>query len=246
MASLPRGIAGNGDRGGNALLQFRVVKITVSKENYLKAIAEAQSEGETVIAATLARRLNVSAPAVTMAIKRLKRDNLIGVGAEGQLSLTPQGHEIASRVIKRHHLIERMLAEIFGMEWYKVHEEAEQLEHAVSEDFEKRLLEKLGESDICPHGNRVLVDTPEDRRRRGLRPLDEFEPDASATVVSVFERDRKLLEYLDELGIRPGARLDLVARNYDDTITLRVRGRAVPLGKAAAAKVWARTSDNGQ
>src|ERR1700685_3602585 len=91
------------------------VKITISKENYLKAIAEAESEGEPVIAATLARWLSVSAPAVPMAIKRLKRDGLIRAGRDGELSLTTAGRDIANRVLHRHHLIERMLAEIFGM-----------------------------------------------------------------------------------------------------------------------------------
>ncbi len=138
------------------LLESEVVNITISKENYLKAIAEAQSEGESVIAASLARWLNVSPPAVTAAIKRLKRDDLIHVADQGEITLTPQGQAIANRVLNRHHLIERMLAEIFGMEWYKVHDEAEQLEHAVSEEFERRLQEKLGVDDQeCPHGNRV-------------------------------------------------------------------------------------------
>src|SRR4051794_15997867 len=210
------------------------VKITISKENYLKAIAEAQSEGETVIAATLARWLTVSAPAVTMAIKRLKRDLLIDVDKEGKISLTGEGREIANRVLNRHHLIERMLTEIFGMEWYKVHDEAEQLEHAVSGDFERKLQEKLGTGEACPHGNRVEFDTPEDKRQRGWKPLDEFEPESAATVVSVFERDRKLLEYLNGLGIRPGAELQLLARNYDDTITLSIEGKSIPLGKSAA------------
>ena len=214
------------------------VKITISKENYLKTIAEAQSEGGPVIAATLARWLNVSPPAVTMAIRRLKRDKLIDVGSEGELSLTAEGREIADRVLNRHFLIERMLAEIFGMEWYKVHEEAEQLEHAVSPEFERLLQEKLGTSEACPHGNRVSYDTPEDRRSRGWRPLDECDSESPVTVVSVYERDRKLLEYLHELGIRPGATLDLITRNYDDTITLRIQGRPIPLGKAAASKVW--------
>ena len=117
------------------------MKITISKENYLKTIAEAESEGEAVIAATLARWLKVSAPAVTMAIRRLKRDELIRVGRDGQITLTRSGRTIANRLLNRHHLIERMLTEVFGMEWYKVHEEAEQLEHAVSSDFESRLRE---------------------------------------------------------------------------------------------------------
>ena len=156
------------------------MKITISKENYLKAIAEAESEGETVKAATLTRWLNVSAPAVTMAIKRLKRDALIRVGEEGQITLTAAGREIANRILNRHHLIERMLTEIFGMEWYKVHDEAEQLEHAVSADFERKLVEKLGTGEACPHGNRVGMDTPADRRRRGLKPLDEAQAQRDA------------------------------------------------------------------
>jgi len=214
------------------------VKITISKENYLKAIAEAESEGEPVIAATLARWLNVSAPAVTMAIKRLKRDSLIRVGRDGQLSLTPGGRDIANRVLNRHHLIERMLTEIFGMEWYKVHEEAEQLEHAVSADFERRLLDRLGTGEACPHGNRVERDTPEDRRNRGWRPLDEVPSASGAVVVSVFERDRRLLEYLNGIGIRPGAAVKMMATNYDDTLTLGIDGKPVQLGRGAASKVW--------
>jgi DtxR family transcriptional regulator, Mn-dependent transcriptional regulator len=219
-------------------LQSNCVKITISKENYLKSIAEAESEGETVIAATLTRWLNVSAPAVTMAIKRLKRDGLIRVGKEGQITLTADGQEIANRLLHRHHLIERMLTEIFGMEWYKVHDEAEQLEHAVSADFERRLIDKLGKGEACPHGNRALMDKPEDRRRRGLRPLDEAQPNQRLRVVSVFERDRKLLEYLEGLGLRPGVMLDVQARNYDETLTLRVNGKPLQLGRPAASKVW--------
>jgi DtxR family Mn-dependent transcriptional regulator len=214
------------------------VKITISKENYLKAIAEAESEGEPVIAATLARWLNVSAPAVTMAIKRLKRDALIRVGKEGQLSLTAAGRDIANRVLNRHHLIERMLTEIFGMEWYKVHDEAEQLEHAVSADFERRLLEKLGTGEACPHGNRVERDTPVDRRNRGWKPLDEAPSQVDATVVSVFERDRRLLEYLNGIGIHPGAVVRMTASNYDETLSLKIDGKPVQLGRSAAAKVW--------
>ena len=92
------------------------MKITISKENYLKAIAEAESEGETVKAVILSRWLHVSAPAVTMATRRLKRDGLIQVAQEGQIRLTAAGREIASRLLNRHHLIERMLTEIFELD----------------------------------------------------------------------------------------------------------------------------------
>lgn len=215
-----------------------VVKITVSKENYLKAIAEAESEGETVIAAALARWLNVSPPAVTMAIRRLKRDRLIDVEKGGAIRLTPAGREIATRLLYRHHLIERMLSEVFGMEWFKVHEEAENLEHAVSADFESKLVEKLGSTGPCPHGNLLEVDSRQQRRARGLMPLNEVPGGTPVRVVAVYERDRQLLEYLDSLGIRPGALVTLLAHNVDKTSTFDVRGKATSLGRDAAARLW--------
>ena len=135
--------------------------IYVSKENYLKAILEAEAEGRQVIPAILAHWLEVSAPAVTMALKRLKRDGLVEVGADGIVRLTAAGRETAYRTALRHHLIERMLSEVFGMEWHEVHDEAERLEHAVSPAFEIKLKEKLGEGGACPHGNAML---PESQR----------------------------------------------------------------------------------
>jgi DtxR family Mn-dependent transcriptional regulator len=90
--------------------------ITVSKEDYLKSILEAESEGEDVISARLADMLNVSPPAVTMAVRRLKRDGLVRVQTDGQVRLTAAGRKIARKLTLRHHLIERMLAELFGME----------------------------------------------------------------------------------------------------------------------------------
>ncbi len=159
--------------------------IHVSKENYLKAILEAEAEGRQVIPAMLAHWLEVSAPAVTMALKRLKRDGYVEVGADGIVRLTAAGRETAYRTALRHHLIERMLSEIFGMEWHEIHEEAERLEHAVSPAFEAKLKEKLGEGGACPHGNAVLPVDPARaqaprrnaalRGRRGL-PLHRHQP----------------------------------------------------------------------
>ncbi|MCW5977127.1 MAG: metal-dependent transcriptional regulator [Bryobacteraceae bacterium] len=214
------------------------MKITISKENYLKAILEAEAEGEAVIAATLARWLRVSAPAVTMAIRRLKRDGLISLRKTGEISLTPSGRDIAGRLFARHQLIERMLTEIFGMEWYKVHDEAEQLEHAVSADFENLLVAHLGDGGFCPHGNRMGLESPEERRGRGWLPLIDVAPESRVEVMSVFERDRPLLEYLDRLAVRPGSVLEVLAHNIDETVSLRVGGAPVHLGRGAAAKVW--------
>jgi DtxR family Mn-dependent transcriptional regulator len=212
--------------------------ITVSKEDYLKAILEAETDGETVISATLAHWLAVSPPAVTMALRRLKRDRLVRVQTDGHVGLTPAGRKIARKLTLRHHLIERMLAEIFGMEWFKVHDEAERLEHAVSPDFEQKLLAKLGRGGACPHGNLSELESPESRRRRGLLLLAHAEAKKNYTVSGIYERDRRLLEFLEHRGIRPGSRVHVAGRNYDQTLTLTTDAGTVALGAAAAEKVW--------
>src|SRR5579863_5982838 len=196
--------------------------IYVSKENYLKAILEADAEGLEVIPATLAHWLEVSAPAVTMALKRLKRDGLVLVGADGIVRLTAQGRETAYRTALRHHLIERMLSEVFGMEWHEIHEEAERLEHAVSPAFEAKLREKLGEGGACPHGNAVLPEKPAERKQRGEIPLAEAAEGGRYTVASLQERDTKLLVFLHRAGIGPGVRVKVVSQNYDQTVTIEL------------------------
>jgi DtxR family Mn-dependent transcriptional regulator len=210
--------------------------ITVSKEDYLKAILEAESEGETVISATLAHWLKVSPPAVTMAVRRLKKDGLVRV-QDGEVRLTAAGRKIARKLTLRHHLIERMLTEMFGMEWYKVHDEAERLEHAVSPDFEAKLLSKLGRGGACPHGNLSELESPASRRRRGLILLSEAEA-GNYRVSGIYERDRHLLEFLEARGIRPGARLALVDCNYDKTLSIRTAAGAMVVGRPAAERIW--------
>ena len=212
--------------------------ITVSKEDYLKAILEAESEGEAVISATLAHWLSVSPPAVTMALRRLKKDGLVRVQADGHVGLTAAGRKIARKLTLRHHLIERMLAEIFGMEWYRVHDEAERLEHAVSPAFEARLLARLGRGGACPHGNLSELESPGSRRRRGLVLLAHADAGQNYIVSGIYERDRHLLEFLESRGVRPGAQIHVTDRNYDQTLTLATDAGKVALGRSAAEKVW--------
>jgi len=214
--------------------------ITVSKEDYLKAILEAESEGQHVISATLAHWLSVSPPAVTMALKRLKRDGYVVVKTDGTIQLSAKGKETAYRTALRHHLIERMLAEIFGMEWYQVHDEAERLEHAVSSVFEAKLIEKLGERGTCPHGNSVLPESPARRKKRGLIPLSEADQSRDYTVASLYERDPKLLLFLHKLGIGPQSPVQVTEKNYDETLAIETPRGSFTLGKPAADKVWVR------
>ncbi len=214
--------------------------MTVSKEDYLKAIAEAEAEDGAAIAATIARWLDVSPPAVALALRRLRRDKLVQVDRKGRIALTEEGRRVSDKLRFRHHVIERFLFEVLGMEWYKVHDEAERLEHSVSEDLEQRLIAKLGKDGPCPHGNGINKSGAQ-RRKLGLRQLWDVTPGSLVRVDSMHERDRKLLEYFDELGIRPGVQITVVSRNYDGTLSLQLGGKPISLGQPAATKLWVAT-----
>jgi DtxR family transcriptional regulator, Mn-dependent transcriptional regulator len=160
--------------------------------------------------------------------------------------LTTEGREAAYRTALRHHLIERMLSEMFGMPGYEVHDEAERLEHAVSPAFEARLLEKLGARGTCPHGNSVLPESPEKRARRGLRTLADGEENMDYTVASLYERDPRLLRFLHENGIAQGGAVRVLKKNYDQTLAIETAHGAATLGAPAAEKIWVRSRNSGR
>ena len=216
------------------------MKLTISKEDYLKAIAEVQSEEGMALAAAVARWLGVSAPAVTLALRRLRRDKLVEVDRKGRISLTAVGQQVTDKLRLRHHLVERMLHEMLGVEWYKVHDEAERLEHAISDDVELRLINKLGADKPCPHGNQINK-SPAERRKLGLQLLWEASPGSLVRVESFEERDSKLLEYFDGLGIRPGALVKVARANYDGTLSLDLGDKPTNLAEAAAKTIWVLT-----
>jgi len=124
------------------------------------------------------------------------------------------------------------------MEWFQVHDEAERPEHAVSPAFEARLIAKLGRGRPCPHGNLSELESPASRRKRGLVLLSEAEPGKNYGVSGIYERDRKLLEFLEARGIRPGGKISLVERNYDKTVSIHTTKGAMVLGRSAAERIW--------
>ncbi|MEO6830177.1 MAG: metal-dependent transcriptional regulator [Acidobacteriaceae bacterium] len=215
-------------------------EITISKEDYLKAIIEAESEGHTVIPAFLAQWLKVSPPAVTNAVKRLRQNGYIDAHPGDTLKLTVKGREAAYRTALRHHLVERMLTEMFGMEWHQVHAEADRLEHAISPAFEAKLLEKLGEEGDCPHGNGVLPLNPNQLKKRGLQSLSEAVEKTDFVVASIYERDSQMLEYFHQLGIGPKVPIRVLQHNYDETVQVLTPNGPVTIGQSAASKVWVR------
>ena len=175
-----------------------------------------------------------------MALKRLRRDGYVEMSADGIVRLTETGRETAYRTALRHHLIERMLKEVFGMEWYEIHDEAERLEHAVSPAFETKLREKLGEGGACPHGNAVLPERPDERKKRGEVPLSEAKPGERYRVTSLQERDSQLLLFLHRMGVGPGQKLKVLSQNYDQTVSIELPTGNSILGRPAAEAVWLR------
>src|SRR6266404_9156651 len=135
------------------ILGVPLERASVSREDYLKAILEMEQEGMVPISARLSESLRVTPPAVTAALKRLSRDGLTMVDRRGRIRLTAKGAREAESLVVRHRLAERLLTEVLGMEWSKVHEEAEKLEHAISPELEKHLLQFFGKDGNCPHGN---------------------------------------------------------------------------------------------
>jgi len=108
----------------------------------------------------------------------------------------------------------------------------------VSGDFEALLVSKLGRGGACPHGNAAIPEPAKAKRKQGLLPLSEALPGDRYAVRSIYERDRKLLEFLEHKGIRPETRVKIQTRNYDGTLSLVIEGKAVELGGPAADKIW--------
>ncbi len=215
-----------------------MVEISQSKEDYLKAIWEREQSGEPVLRARLAEQLGVSAPAVTAALSRLSQADLVTSGEDGTVRLTPAGREIAQHLVLRHNLVEKLLVEVLGLEWYKAHEEAERIEHVISADVEARLVALFGEGGTCPHGVPVQGDAEVDRRRRGLVRLDEVEVGRSVRVAQIFERDGEFLRFLDGRGITPSAEIEIRDRGYDQVLRIGVGEAEIHLGRAAAERIW--------
>jgi len=219
-------------------------RTSVSQEDYLKAIWNIVEEEEIPpISARIAEDLQVTPPAVAAALKRMARDGQLKVRRDGRIELTAHGRERAEHLALRHRLAEKLLTDVIGLDWSKAHEEAERLEHGISDDVMALLLERFGKESSCPHGVPLIGGLLLLRKRRGAFPLSKAEAGDSVEVLRVQERDPKFLTFVAGLGLRPGARVKVRHREYDETMTLEVGRRAakpVHLGKPATSRVWVR------
>jgi DtxR family Mn-dependent transcriptional regulator len=124
-------------------------------EEYLEAILEIEEEGTVPIRARLVERLGLSAPAVSETVNRLVEHGYAELLDDRTLRLTEKGREVAVSIVRRHRLAERLLVDVIGLEWEKVHREADRWEHAISADVEEKLVTLLGDPATCPHGNPI-------------------------------------------------------------------------------------------
>lgn len=219
---------------------MRREKTSVSREDYLKAIWEMVQEEEEPISARLAEELGVTPPAVTAALKRMTRDDLLRVARDGRIQLTRKGRGAAEHLVLRHQLAEKLLTEVIGLSWLQAHDEAERLEHAISPEVEALLLARFGEDSRCPHGVPVKGGLARLRQKYGAVLLADVEPGESVEILCVYEKDPNFLEFLDGLRLRPGAAVRVRRREYDETMTLGVHGAVVHLGKPATSRIWVR------
>src|SRR3954453_22551608 len=133
----------------------RVAEHHDATEEYLEAILEIEEEGVRPIRARLVERLGLSAPAVSETVNRLVDQGYAELLDDRSLHLTPKGRALATTVVRRHRLAERLLTDVIGLEWEKVHREADRWEHAISAEVEEKLVQLLGEPGTRPHGNPI-------------------------------------------------------------------------------------------
>ncbi len=212
--------------------------LTSGNEEYLQAIWTIADEGAPVISARLSEFLRVSPASVSEMVHRLERDGLVELTERREIRLTPAGEALARRVVRRHRLIERMLVDLLGYEWWKTHDEAERLEHAISPEMEERMAERLGDPDTCPHGNPM----PGAASRTWSQPLDQAPSDEPVTIERIpdqFEHEPGFLEYLDRQGMRPGTTLRVVERG-GDRLVVEIDGHRREIRPDCGLKVWVR------
>lgn len=214
--------------------------LTAPVEDYLKAIYELERAGEAAATSRLATRLSVAPASVTGMVRRLARQGLLTHQRYRGVRLTVAGRKAALLTIRRHRVIETYLVRALGYRWDEVHEEAERLEHAASEDFINRIAAAIGEPTVDPHGAPIPSREGAVEELR-FRTLAEVPAGAVAEVMHVADEDPSLLRYLADLAITPGCRVRVLDRApFDGPITLEVGKRSRAIGPALAARVLVR------
>jgi DtxR family transcriptional regulator, Mn-dependent transcriptional regulator len=213
--------------------------LTISIQDYLKNIYELTEDGENASTNALAAKLKVSPPSVTGMIQKLasSKPPLVEYQKHQGVTLTKDGKRAALEVIRHHRLLEAWLVQTLGYSWDEVHEEAERLEHVISEDFERRIAAAMGHPLRDPHGELIptadLRMPPEDST-----PLSALRPTKKGIVQCVKAADTDLLRYLESLGLVPGTEIEIKDYSpFDHNLTVKVGRKTAVLGLNITSKI---------
>jgi DtxR family Mn-dependent transcriptional regulator len=211
--------------------------LTEPVENYLKAIYVIGKGGGPAATNEIAERLALAPASVSGMVRRLADQGLLAYERYHGVRLTDSGRRAALRTLRRHRVIEAYLARALGYPWDRVHDEAERLEHAASDELIDRMAATIGEPIVDPHGAPIptregAVDETE------YKSLAELPVGVTGVVARVADEDPEMLRYLGELSIRPGTRLSVKARApFAGPITVTVGKQQISIGPALAAQV---------
>src|SRR5215203_1128796 len=214
--------------------------ITISTQDYLKHIYELTENGESASTNALAQKLNIKPASVTGMMQKLasSRPALVEYQKHQGVTLTKDGRRAALEVIRHHRLLEAWLVKTLGYSWDEVHEEAERLEHVISEDFERRIAAAMGDPIRDPHGE--LIPTADLKMPLdNSTPLSALRPGQIGTVQYVKAADTDLLRHLESLGLIPGAEIEVKEYSpFDHNLTVKVGRKSFVLGINITSKVF--------
>jgi DtxR family Mn-dependent transcriptional regulator len=213
---------------------------TSTVENYLKTVYAQQQRGggELVPMGAVASAMNVAPGTATAMVKTLDEAGLVEYEPRGGVRLSAKGEKLALHVLRRHRLVELFLVEVLGLDWSEVDEEAEELEHAISDKVLSRIDELLKFPKVDPHGD--PIPSPQGKvTRRDLSSLAECELGRPVRVARVVDQHPQFLQFVDRHSLKPGA--ELIVRGRDevaDSVLIHPRHHAsLTLGRSAAAKI---------
>ncbi len=214
-------------------------------EDYLKQLylQQQDADGKLVATGKLASALGVTPGTATVMVKTLAESDLVLYEPRQGACLTEKGLKLALHVLRRHRLVELFLVQILGLDWSEVRDEAEVLEHAVSEKVLSRIDDVLGHPKVDPHGDQIpSADGEIDRRR--LRSLGDCDPGQTVKIARVEDDDPQFLRFADEKGLLPGIEVVIDARDrMADSVTITpAGGRQTVVGTSAAGRIYVTTS----
>lgn len=212
---------------------------TRSQQDYLKALYLLHGDQRPVPTRELAQRLGISSPSVSEMVTRLSSQGLVEHDRYRGQQLTREGRKVALELVRHHRLLEMFLVQVLGYSWDEVHDEAERLEHVISERMEQRIFELLGRPELDPHGHAIPTLAGKVRPLSD-RLLSECRVGEKVVVQGVSDEDPSRLRELDRRGLVPGARIEVVADSrFESPIAVRINGHraSVPLGLARAVFV---------